>query len=82
MINLIRSSSIVKNCAILLRKSLASVDFDLKNKYCDENELKSLWNNMVIPELVAEFLCALFNEKKQIAKKILITWLISTITSM
>ncbi|CAB0041830.1 unnamed protein product [Trichogramma brassicae] len=37
----IRSYSSIEDCAKILRENLSNVNFNLQNKYCDDNDLKS-----------------------------------------
>lgn len=45
----------------MLKDSLGKEDFNLEDKFCDENELRQSWNNINIPEDLLKFFCRLFN---------------------
>ena len=63
MADVIRSdrTSIMKQSATELRTSLKKIDFELKDKYCDENDLRTSWYNFEIPPAFVEFFSAFFN---------------------
>ena len=43
-------------CANILEESLEQIDFDLEDKFCDENDLRSAWNDMKMPNAFLLFL--------------------------
>ena len=45
--------------AALLQKCLLEYDFDLLDRFCDADELRTAWQNMEIPEPLLRFLSAL-----------------------
>jgi len=56
----IRSTDPIKQCAELIRQSLLDTDFELNNRFCDANDLKTSWNNVNIPEPLLKFFKALY----------------------
>ena len=58
MVDVIRSSSPITQCASTIRNVLLAFNFDLEDKFCDSVDLQDFWNNMNIPdELLTFFLC-------------------------
>ena len=61
----------VANSANILKNSLKNIDFKLRNKFCDEHDLRTSWEDFVIPEVFKTFLCTFLDVKKEeIDKKI------------
>ena len=48
-------------CADILKDSLKEVTFDLKDRFCDENDLRSAWQNVNISRPFLTFFAQLFN---------------------
>ena len=49
-INVLRSIDAIKSAANIFQQSLYSVDFGLKDKFCDAEELKYAWRNTKVPD--------------------------------
>ena len=49
VINVLRAIDTINSAAIILWQSLFSVDFGLKDKFCDTEELKYVWKNTKVP---------------------------------
>jgi len=60
MAETIRSTDPIKQCAELIRQSLLDTDFELNDRFCDANDLKTPWNNVSIPEPLLKFFEALY----------------------
>ena len=45
----------ISKCAKILKQSLKETDFDLENRFYDENDLRFSWDNMKIPECFSKF---------------------------
>jgi len=60
MAETIRSTDPIKQCAELIRQSLLDTDFELNDRFCDANDLKTSWNNVNIPEPLLKFFEALY----------------------
>ena len=72
VINVPRSVGTIKSAANILRQSLFSVDFGLKDKFCDAEELKYAWRNTKVPDEFMTLFSELFNIKKTaLLKKII-----------
>lgn len=63
---------IISQCAEILKESLKKVDFNLKDKFRDETDLKDSLENTAIPETFTTFLSTLFdvNEKELSGKPV------------
>lgn len=60
----------VEECADILLNSLKEMDFNLKDKLCNENELKEAWMNQIIPEPFLIFFSRFFQcSQKDIQQK-------------
>lgn len=57
----IRSNDPIKICAQTIRNSLLEYDFNLNDKFCDSNDLKSAWEDMKIPDPLLQFYGTLYN---------------------
>ena len=44
--DVVRSTDVVSDCAILLRNCLLGHDFDLQDRFCDADELKNSWKKI------------------------------------
>ena len=55
----------ITDCAHTLSNSLKPIDFKLKNRFCDETDLKSSWENIEIPEVFIQFFASFFNFKQE-----------------
>ncbi|OXU22397.1 hypothetical protein TSAR_010977, partial [Trichomalopsis sarcophagae] len=55
---------IIVECADVLKDSLKEVSFDLNDRFCDENDLRSAWQNVDIPKPFLTFFSRLFNVKE------------------
>ena len=65
IIEKIRPKNIIKESAKIIKKSLSDVDFNLDDKFHDENNLKFSWDNMKIPDACLIFFSSLFNFKEK-----------------
>ena len=68
VINVLCSINTIKSAANILRQSLFSVDFGLKDKFCDAEKLKFGWRNTKVPDEFLTFFSEVFNIKKTIKK--------------
>ena len=68
VINVLRSMDTIKSAANILWQSLFSVDFGLKDKFCDAKKLKFEWRNTKVPDEFLTFFSEVFNIKKTIKK--------------
>ena len=55
----------VVECANKLKKSIENIDFQLKDRFHDEFELRSSWEGIDIPPPFKLFFCTFFNIKKE-----------------
>lgn len=46
----------VKKCADILKDCMKTIDFQVKDTYCDEYDLRTAWENMSIPKVLEKFL--------------------------
>ena len=69
VINVLRSIDTIKWAANILQQSLFSVDFGLKDKFCDAEELKYGWRNTKVTDEFLTFFSELFNIKKAALSK-------------
>lgn len=60
MVETIRSTDPIKQCAELIRQSLLDTDFELNDRFCDASDLKTSWKNVIIPETLLKFFEALY----------------------
>ena len=60
MAETIRSTDPIKQCAEVIRQSLLDTDFELNDRFCDANDLKTSWNNVNISEPLLKFFEALY----------------------
>ena len=60
MAETIRSTDPIQQCAELIRQSLLDTDFELNDRFCDANYLKTSWNNVNIPKPLLKFFEALY----------------------
>ena len=51
----IRANDPFRQCAESIRQCLLEYDFDLKDRFCDMNYLKTAWDSIKIPELLFSF---------------------------
>ena len=61
VIQKLRSLSNIKAAAQAIRKSLLEAEFGLEDKFCDAQELKESWENIVLPTSVCAFFSILFD---------------------
>ena len=61
VIKKLRSLNTVKIAAQTIRKCLLEAEFDLKDKYCDAQELNHSWKDMVLPAGLGAFFSVLYN---------------------
>ena len=64
VINVLRSIDTIKSATNISRQSFFSVDFGLKDKFYDAEELKHAWRNTKVPDEILTFFSELFNIKK------------------
>ena len=64
VVNMLRSMDATKAAASELRRSILSLDYGLKDKFCDAEEVKESWRSTKMPDQWITFLCELFNVKK------------------
>ena len=55
LVEKIRSIDPFKVCASIIRKELRSFDFELNDRFCDAEDLRSTLENMCIPEKSLKF---------------------------
>ena len=60
MAETIRSTDPIKQCAELIRQSLLDTDFELNDRFCDANDLKTSWNNCKHSRTPPDFFKALY----------------------
>ena len=58
--DMVRSKCAIRECAALLKESLKTVEFELDDSFCDEQELRISWKNVTIPDPVLAFFAELF----------------------
>ena len=61
LVEKIRSIDPFKVCASIIRKELRSFDFELNDRFCDAEDLKSTLANMCIPGKTLQFFGKLYN---------------------
>ena len=61
MAETIRSTDPIRQCTDIIRQSLLDIDFDLQDRFCDANDLRTSWNAVSVPELSLKFMATLYN---------------------
>ena len=61
MAETIRSTDPIRQCADIIRQSLLDIDFDLEDRFCDANDLRTSWNAVPVPEPLLKFMATLYN---------------------
>ena len=57
----IRANDPIRQCAETIRECLLKYDFDLQDRFCDMNDLKTAWENTKIPEPLLNFFSTLYD---------------------
>ena len=60
----VRSINVIRDAASTLRSVFMRQTFDLDNKYCDAEELRTSWDNTILPDKVKKFFSNFFNITK------------------
>jgi len=55
MAETIRANDPIRQCAESIRQCLLEYDFDLQDRFCDMNDLKTAWESIKIPEPLLSF---------------------------
>lgn len=61
VVEMLRSKNVIKESAKIIKQSLYQINFDLEDKFCDENNLSIAWDGMQIPSPLLTFFSELFN---------------------
>jgi hypothetical protein len=61
LVEKIRGTDPLQQCAAIIRQELLKQDFALQDKFCDAHDLEESWKSIVIPDTILKFFSILFN---------------------